>query len=79
MPKSVGVKKISVAVFISGNGSNLKSLILSSLKKNSKYEINLVISNTLNAKGLKYAKKFRIKKEPDKLNLLSWIYENFIE
>ncbi len=63
MPKSVGVKKISVAVFISGNGSNLKSLILSSLKKNSKYEINLVISNTLNAKGLKYAKKFRIKKK----------------
>ena len=33
MPKLIGVKKIDVAVFISGNGSNLKNLITSSLKK----------------------------------------------
>ena len=33
MPKLIGVKKINVAVFISGNGSNLKNLINYSLKK----------------------------------------------
>ena len=33
MPKLIGVKKIDVAVFISGNGSNLKNLIDHSLKK----------------------------------------------
>ena len=33
MPKLIGNKKINVAVFISGNGSNLKSLILKVFKK----------------------------------------------
>ena len=63
MPKLTGIKKINIAVFISGNGSNLKSLILDSFKKKSKYEIKLVISNKETAKGLKYAKKFKIKKK----------------
>ena len=63
MPKLIGNKKINVAVFISGNGSNLKSLIFESLKKNSKYKIRLIISNNLNAKGLLYARKFKIKKK----------------
>ena len=63
MPKLTGVKKIDVAVFISGNGSNLKSLIKYSLKKNSKFKISLIISNKLDAKGLNYAKKFKIKKK----------------
>ena len=63
MPKLIGNKKINVAVFISGNGSNLKSLIFESLKKNSKYKIRLIISNNLNAKGLLYAHKFKIKKK----------------
>ena len=63
MPKLIGNKKINVAVFISGNGSNLKSLIFESLKKNSKYKIRLIISNNLNAKGLLYASKFKIKKK----------------
>ncbi len=62
MPKLIGVKKIDIAVFISGNGSNLKNLIEHSLKKNSKFKISLVISNKSNAKGLGYAKKFKIKK-----------------
>ena len=63
MPKLVGIKKINIAVFISGTGSNLKNLINHSLKKNSKYKITLVVSNNLYAKGLKYAKQFRIKKK----------------
>ena len=63
MQKLIGIKKINVAVFISGNGSNLKNLITYSLKKNSKFKIILVISNKSSAKGLDYAKKFKIKKK----------------
>ena len=63
MPKLIGVKKIDVAVFISGNGSNLKNLINYSLKKNSEFKISLIVSNKPNAKGLDYAKKFKIKKK----------------
>ena len=63
MPKLTGVKKINIAVLISGNGSNLKNLITYSLKKNSKFKIILVISNKSSAKGLDYAKKFKIKKK----------------
>ena len=39
------------------------NLIEYSLKKNSKFKIDLVVSNKLNIKGLYYAKKFRIKKK----------------
>ena len=63
MPKLIGINKIKIAVFISGNGSNLKNLISYSLKKKSNYKIQLVISNKSTSKGLKYAKKFRIKKK----------------
>ena len=63
MPRLVGTKKTKIAIFISGNGSNLKNLIIHSLKKNSKYEICLVISNKAKAKGLNFAKKFKIKKK----------------
>ena len=59
MEKSIGKKK--VAVFISGKGSNLKSLIKYSKTKNSKIKIILVISNNLYSKGLGFAKKFKIK------------------
>ena len=54
-------KKINTAVFISGRGSNLKSLIKNFKKKNSPMIIRLVISNNLKAKGLIYAKKSKIK------------------
>ena len=54
-------KKINTAVFISGRGSNLKSLIKHSKKKKSPVIIRLVISNNLKAKGLIYAKKSKIK------------------
>ena len=53
--------KKNIAVFISGRGSNLKSLIKYSKKKNSLIKIILVISNNPNAKGLKYASKSKIK------------------
>ena len=53
--------KKNTAVFISGRGSNLKSIIKHSKKKNSLFSIILVISNNPNAKGLKYASKSKIK------------------
>ena len=54
-------KKSNTAVFISGRGSNLKSLIKYSKSKYSLIKIKLVVSNTINAKGLIYAKKSKIK------------------
>ena len=55
-----GPKKIKCAVFISGNGSNLKSLIQFSKKKNSPISIELIISDNPNAKWLKFGKIFKI-------------------
>jgi phosphoribosylglycinamide formyltransferase 1 len=63
MIKSNGLKKISVAVFISGAGSNLNNLIKFSKKKNSKFKIEMIISNNSLAKGLNYAKKYKIYKK----------------
>ena len=63
MVKSIGLKKINTAVFISGTGSNLKNLIEFSLIGKSPININLVISDKKKAKGLNYAKKFNLKKK----------------
>ena len=63
MRRLTGSKKINIAVFISGTGSNLNNLIKNSLKRNSKFKIDLVISNKSNAKGLNYANKYKIKKK----------------
>ena len=63
MALSTGSNKIKTAVFISGNGSNLKSLIKFSKLKNSPIIIKIIISNNLKAKGLKYAKIYKIKKK----------------
>ncbi len=63
MVKLIGPKKVRTAVFISGAGSNLKSLIKFSLKKVSPIEINLIVSNNVKAKGLKFAKLYKIKKK----------------
>ena len=63
MKKSIGLKKIKTAVFISGIGSNLENLIKFSKKKNSPISIDLIISNTHNAKGLKYSRKYNIQKK----------------
>ena len=54
------VKKIPTCVFISGNGTNLLSLIKSSRDYNFPISINLIISNNNKAKGLNYPKKFNI-------------------
>ncbi len=53
--------KKNIAVFISGRGSNLRSLIKYSKKKNSLIKIKLTVSNNPNAEGLKYAFKSKIK------------------
>ena len=55
--------RIRTAVFISGTGSNLKSLIKFSKTKLSPISINFIVSNNSKAKGLNYAKKFKIKKK----------------
>ncbi len=60
MVQSTGIKKIKCAVFISGTGSNLKSLIQFSKKKNSPISIELIISDNPKAKGLKFGKIFKI-------------------
>ena len=60
MVQSTGPKKIKCAVFISGTGSNLKSLIQFSKKKNSPISIELIISDNAKAKGLKFGKIFQI-------------------
>ena len=63
MVKSIGPKKIRTAIFISGMGSNLENLIKFSLKKKSPIEVILIMSNNSKAKGLKYAKIYKIKKK----------------
>ena len=57
------VEKIKTCVFISGTGSNLKSLINFSHIKKSPITISLIISNNKNAPGLKYAKQKKIEKK----------------
>ena len=61
MEKLNGKKKLLVSVFISGRGTNLKSLINFSKRKNSPIKIVLIITNNKNAKGLYFAKKNKIK------------------
>ena len=63
MEKLTGLKKIKTAVFISGTGSNLKSLIKFAKIKKSPISIDLILSNTKKAKGLKFADQFKIKKK----------------
>jgi len=58
-----GLNKIKTAVFISGTGSNLKSLIKFSMSNKSPISIDLIISNNLKAKGLLFGNLFKIKKK----------------
>ena len=53
------VKK-KTCVFISGQGSNLKNLIFRSRDNSFPIKISLVISNNSKAKGINYAKKYKI-------------------
>jgi len=61
MAKLIGLNKIKTAVFISGTGSNLKNLINFSKTKKSPISIDLIISNIIKAKGLRYGNQYKIK------------------
>jgi len=63
MEKLTGLKKIKTAIFISGTGSNLKNILKFSKTRKSPISVNLIISNTHLAKGLKFANQFKIKKK----------------
>ena len=60
MARLTGLRKVNIAVFISGTGSNLFNLIKYSKLKNSKYTVKYIFSDKKNAEGLKFAKKFKI-------------------
>ena len=63
MALSIGTKNINTAVFISGTGSNLKSLIKFSNLKKSPISIKMIISNNPKSKGLTFAKIYKIRKK----------------
>ena len=63
MVPSTGYNKTRTAVFISGTGSNLKSLIKFSRTTKSPISIDFIVSNNSKAKGLNYAKIYKIKKK----------------
>ena len=63
MVPSTGYSKTRTAVFISGTGSNLKSLIKFSKTDKSPISIKFVVSNNPKAKGLNYAKTYKIRKK----------------
>ena len=54
------VNKVKTCVFISGQGSNLNSIIKSSRDYNFPIKIQLIISNNINAAGLPFAKRYSI-------------------
>ena len=88
MPSNL--KIIKTAIFISGRGSNMKSLIKYSKKKNSKIEITKVFSNNKTAKGIETATKLNVPEifyyskksfeEKIKKNMNDWIknYPGFL-
>ena len=63
MALSTGTKNIKTAVFISGKGSNLKSLIKFSKHKKSPISIEIIISNNPKSKGLTFGKIYKIRKK----------------
>ena len=63
MVQLTGPNKIEAAVFISGIGSNLKSLIRFSKTKKSPVSIALIVTDNSKAKGLDLAKINKIKKK----------------
>ena len=68
------VKK-KACVFISGSGTNLKSIINNSRDYNFPINIKLIISNKKNAGGIYFAKKFAIPfiiLDMGKKNLSKW-------
>ncbi len=63
MTLSTGYKKLRTAVFISGTGSNLNSLIKFSKLKKSPITVEIIFSNNLKAKGLNFGKTYKIKRK----------------
>ena len=63
MAQSTGSNKIKTAIFISGNGTNLKSLLKFSQTKKSPISIDMIASNNAQSKGLRFANLFKIKKK----------------
>ena len=59
MVKLTGTKK-KTAIFISGNGSNMKNLVKFSKIKNSPIEVDLVISSNKKSNAIRYLKKNKI-------------------
>ena len=59
MVKSTGIKK-RTAIFISGNGSNMKNLIKFSRIKSSPIMVDLVISSNKKSNAIQYLKKNKI-------------------
>ncbi len=77
MVGSIGISKIKTAIFISGNGSNMKNLIKFSKLKTSPIYIGLVLSSNKKANGIRYLKKnkivykiFNFKKKKDENKVL---------
>ena len=60
MVKSIGIRKLKTAIFISGNGSNMKNLIRFSKTKNSPIVVDFVLSNNKKANGIIHLKKTKI-------------------
>ena len=60
MVKSIGIKKLKTAIFISGNGSNMKNLIKFSKTKNSPIIVDFVLSSNKKANGITHVKKNKI-------------------
>ena len=87
MIKLIGSKKIKSAIFISGKGSNLKNLIKFSLLKKSPIEVSFIISDKTEAKGLVFAKKYKIlnktynfkRKRLDEANILNTLKKKKIK
>ena len=59
MVKSTGIKK-RTAIFISGNGSNMKNLIKFSKIKSSPIMVDLVISSNKKSNAIQYLKKIKL-------------------
>ena len=87
MKRFLGSNKLRTAIFISGKGSNFKSLFKFSLLKNAPIKISLVISDNSKAKGLIFAKQNRIKQKiymfksinKDEKKILNILKKNNIE
>ncbi len=59
----MGIDKLKLAIFISGRGSNMRSIMKACEDENFPAKIELVLSNRPDAKGLDFAKKNNVPTE----------------